>query len=81
MPLPELLSQQLGTAPASKKVTAAYAGLLAQAGPELPLLLEADSQTLEKLGMIGEAIFKVREGRVVREGGYDGEYGTIRVTP
>ena len=81
VPLPELLSQQLGTAPASKKVTAAYAGLLAQAGPELPLLLEADSQTLEKLGMIGEAIFKVREGRVVREGGYDGEYGTIRVTP
>ncbi len=79
VPLPELLAQQLGVAPSAKKVTAAYAGLLAAAGPELPLLLDADSQTVAKLGMIGEAILKVREGRVVREGGYDGEYGSIRV--
>ncbi len=79
VPLPELLAQQVGTAPSSKKVAAAYASLLAEAGPELPLLLETDSQALAKLGIIGEAIHKVREGHVVREGGYDGEYGSIRV--
>jgi PHP family Zn ribbon phosphoesterase len=81
VPLPELLAQQAGTAPTSKKVAAAYARLLAEAGPELPLLLEADSQTLAKLGTIRDAILKVRAGRVLREGGYDGEYGSIRVTP
>lgn len=79
VPLPELLSQQIGTAPASKKVAAAYARLLAEAGPELPLLLDAEPQALAHLGAIGEAILSVRKGSVIREGGYDGEYGIIRV--
>jgi uncharacterized protein (TIGR00375 family) len=79
VPLPELLAQQLGTAPSSKKVEAAYVRTLAQAGPELPLLLDAPDATLEALGDLGQAITKVREGRVIREGGYDGEYGVIRV--
>ena len=79
VPLPELLAQQLGTGPASKKVASAYTALLAQAGPELPLLLDADARTLAALGGMGEAVQKVREGRVIREGGYDGEYGAVRV--
>ncbi|MDX9868168.1 MAG: endonuclease Q family protein [Kiritimatiellia bacterium] len=79
VPLPELLSQQLGTAPGSKKVAAAYQALLERAGPELPLLLDAGARTLGALGAIGEAIRSVREGRVIREGGYDGEYGSVRV--
>jgi PHP family Zn ribbon phosphoesterase len=79
VPLPELLAQQLGVSSASKKVTAAYDRLLGDAGPELPLLLDAEAPTLAKLGGIGGAILSVREGRVSREGGYDGEYGAIRV--
>ena len=79
VPLPELLSQQLGTAPLSKKVTAAYTRLLAGAGPELPLLLNAAPERLSALGEIGGMITRVREGRVIRQGGYDGEYGLIRV--
>ncbi len=79
VPLPELLGQQLGVAPSSKKVASAYAQLLAAAGPELPLLLDAGERELAGLGDIGELIRRVREGRVTREGGYDGEYGTIRV--
>ena len=79
VPLPELLAQQLGVAPTAKKVSAAYARTLAEAGPELPLLLDADTPTLAALGATGEAILKVREGHVLREGGYDGEYGVIRV--
>ena len=76
--MPEL-GQQLGVAPASKKVAAAYARVLTEAGPELPLLLDADERRLAELGEIGGMIRRVREGRVVRQGGYDGEYGTIRV--
>jgi PHP family Zn ribbon phosphoesterase len=81
VPLPELLAQKVGTAPASKKVTAAYASLLANAGPELPLLLDAGPQALAALGEIGQMILRVREGRVIRQGGFDGEYGVIRVEP
>ncbi len=79
VPLPELLAQQLGVAPTAKKVATAYAQTLAKAGPELPLLLDADATTLAALGATSEAVLKVREGRVLREGGYDGEYGVIRV--
>jgi len=79
IPLPELLAQQLGVAPTAKKVLAAYGRLLSEAGPELPLLLEAEPRSLAARGAIGEAVLKVREGRVLREGGYDGEYGSIRV--
>ena len=79
IPLPELLSQQLGTAPTSKKVTAAYTRLLANAGPELPLLLDADPRCLSTLGVMGDLITRMREGHVIRQGGYDGEYGMIRV--
>lgn len=81
VPLPELLGQQLDVAPSSKKVAAAYQSLLAEAGPELPLLLDAAPERLSALGEIGGMIRRVREGRVVRQGGYDGEYGTIRVAP
>jgi uncharacterized protein (TIGR00375 family) len=79
IPLPELLSQQMGAAPSSKKVTAAYQRQLAATGPELPLLLDASADRLQALGRIGDMILRVRESRVVREGGYDGEYGAIRV--
>ena len=79
VPLPELLGQQLGTSAASKKVAAAYDRLLTEAGPERPLLLDAAPERLSALGEIGSMIRRVREGRVIRQGGYDGEYGVIRV--
>ena len=79
IPLPELLTQMLSASPGSKKVDAAYLRLLAEAGPELPLLLDTDDNRLRGLGRIGDMIRSVREGRVIRQGGYDGEYGTVRV--
>jgi len=79
IPLPELLAQQLGTAPLSKKVSAAYMRLLAEAGPELPLLLDTDTHSLSALEKTGDMIIRMREGRVTRQGGYDGEYGIVHV--
>jgi len=29
--------------------------------------------------LLGEAVTRLREGRVIRDPGYDGEYGTIRL--
>lgn len=79
IPLPELIAEQAGFGVNSKKVREAYHCLLTQAGPELPFLLESPPASLENFGDIGQAVLAVRQGRVERIGGYDGEYG--RVTP
>ncbi len=77
IPLPELLAQQAGVGVNSKRVRTAYHQLLSDAGPELPFLLDAPPATLENFGAIGQAVLAVRQGRVERVGGYDGEYGRI----
>jgi DNA helicase II / ATP-dependent DNA helicase PcrA len=78
IPLPELIAQTLGVADSSKKVQAAYQKILAEQGNELAILLEKPEKELEKLGDVGACIRAVRAGRVLRKGGYDGEYGVIR---
>ena len=78
IPLPELLGQMLNVGPSSQKVQAAYAQVLARHGSELSLLLDCDAATLDTLGKLGDGIRDVREGRVIRKGGFDGEYGIIR---
>ncbi|MCL1922232.1 MAG: endonuclease Q family protein, partial [Kiritimatiellaeota bacterium] len=78
IPLPELVQQALGVGPSSQKAMAAYRRLLAEYGSELPLLLDRDADTLGALGKIGDCIRAVREGRVIRQGGFDGKYGVIR---
>ncbi len=79
IPLPELLSQALSVASTSKKVQAAYSDVQNQVGPELPFLLDMPSQELLQHA-IGPSILAMRQGHVIRSGGFDGEYGMIRVT-
>jgi len=79
IPLPELLAQQLQVGVNSKKVKSAYLRLLSENGPELPFMLDSPADELANIGVIGQALLSVRQGRVERIGGYDGEYG--RVTP
>ena len=78
IPLPDLVAQALGVGPSSKKIQPAYAQALAEHGGELPLLLDSGPDTLDALGPLGDCIRAVRDGRVTRQGGFDGEYGTIR---
>ena len=81
VPLPEVLGELLQTGPESKRVVAAYDALIARLGPELWLLEHAPFDSLARLGSerLAEAIRRMRAGRVIREAGYDGEYGVIRV--
>jgi DNA helicase-2/ATP-dependent DNA helicase PcrA len=81
IPLTEILSEILGCGPSAKKVTAAYEELLAALGPELHILMDVPSRDLERLGgpLLSEAVDRMRENRVIREEGYDGEYGVIRL--
>lgn len=81
VPLAEILSELLGVGATSKRVTAAYESLLAELGPELAILRTVPIEELERTDVpnLAEAIARMRAGRVIREAGYDGEYGVIRL--
>ncbi|HJY69840.1 MAG TPA: UvrD-helicase domain-containing protein, partial [Streptosporangiaceae bacterium] len=50
-------------------------------GPELTILRDVPLDDLRRAGgtRLAEAIGRLRRGEVIREAGYDGEYGTIRL--
>ncbi|NOY82714.1 MAG: UvrD-helicase domain-containing protein [Kiritimatiellaeota bacterium] len=81
IPLPELLAELFECGENTKKVQRAYRRLLERLGPELRILRELPPDDIERVGpaLIGEAVRRVRDGNVVRRGGFDGEYGVIRV--
>jgi len=81
VPLPELLGELLGTGPTTKRVMRAYAKLLRHFGSEFHILLQAEIDELnrEASPLLGEAIHRIRTGQVIKQPGYDGEFGVIRV--
>jgi PHP family Zn ribbon phosphoesterase len=81
VPLAEVLGECLGRGPATKTVTRAYEALLEDLGPELHVLTDAPLEDVERASgaLVAEAIARLRRGEVIREPGYDGEYGTIRL--
>ncbi len=81
VPLPEMLSEILHVGPKSKKVGQHYEGLLNQLGPELQLINHIPLEEIRKSGdtLIAEAISRLRKQEVIRDAGYDGVYGTIRL--
>jgi len=81
IPLPEILSELLSCGPATKKVTAFYEKLLLELGPELRILMDVALSDIEVSGghVLAEAIGRMRRNQVIREEGYDGEYGVIHL--
>ena len=81
VPLPEILSEIKGAGPASKAVTQSYERLLGRLGPELAILETVPVEDIARAGepLLGEAIVRLRRGQVIRQAGYDGEYGVIRL--
>lgn len=79
IPLPEMLSEVLNCGPATKKVMSAYEKLLFELGPELRILMDIPVEDIEAAGgpVVAEAIKRMRQNQVIREEGYDGEYGKI----
>jgi len=76
-----LLGEIRGTGRQSKTVTIEVDRLVAALGPELHILCEADIAAIRRAagGMVAEAITRLRKGEVIREAGYDGEYGVVRL--
>ncbi len=81
VPLREVLSEILGVGPATKKVITEYERLIARLGPELSILADVDLDEIrvKGSGLLAEAIDRLRRGKVHREAGYDGEFGSIRL--
>jgi DNA helicase-2/ATP-dependent DNA helicase PcrA len=81
VPLPGILSEIMGVGEKSKRVQRTYEELLARLGPELHILRDCPLDEIEARGssLLVQAIERLREGRVIREGGYDGEYGRVRL--
>ena len=79
--LPEIVGEMLATGPKSKKVAGEVGRLVAALGPELSILRETPLDDLRRAGgsLLSEGIARLRRGEVIRDAGYDGEYGTIRL--
>jgi DNA helicase-2/ATP-dependent DNA helicase PcrA len=81
IPLDEVLAEVVGTGPQSNAVRQKYEELLSRLGPELFILDQAAPEDVARAGssLLAEALLRMRQGRVIRQGGFDGEYGTIRL--
>lgn len=80
-PLSEILGEIEGRGAGGKAIASAYARLNATLGPELAILGETPIEDIAKAGspLLAEAIRRLRAGKVIRQPGYDGEYGVVRL--
>ena len=81
IPLPEVIAASTGLSTGSSKVNLQYEAMLKKIGPEFYILREAPLEDIGRVAgpCIEEGIRRLRDGRVERTPGYDGEYGTIQL--
>ncbi|GLY88513.1 UvrD-helicase domain-containing protein [Actinoallomurus iriomotensis] len=81
IPLPEIVSEIRGVGPRSKSVLGHIAELVSTLGPELSILDDVPLDDVRAAGgeLLAEAIGRLRRGDVIRDAGFDGEYGVIRL--
>ena len=81
VPFNEVVAETLQVAPGAKKVAALVRHLRNELGPELYILRDAPLEDIEQKSnaAVREAVRRVRTGELVIDGGYDGEFGTIRI--
>lgn len=80
VPLPEIISEILGVGVASKSVVTEYERITQKLGSELSILQEIPVDDITKVSpLLGEGISRLRQGKVIKHAGYDGEYGVIKL--
>jgi len=81
IPLDEIIGVAFGVGPKSKKVGDAYEKLILNFGSEINVLLDISNENISGASdaRIGEAIKRVREGKINIQPGYDGEFGKISI--
>ena len=81
VPLPEVIAASIGSGAASKKVQGQYEKMLSSLGAEFSILRQVPLEDIKKTSgpLIAEGIKRLREGKVERIPGFDGEYGKIHL--
>lgn len=81
VPLPEVIGASVGYSAASRKVVRQYEEMLRKLGPEFEILRIIPLEEIRSVSghLITEGIRRLREGKVERIPGFDGEYGTIKL--
>jgi DNA helicase II / ATP-dependent DNA helicase PcrA len=84
IPLPEIVSEIVGTGPRSKRVLTRVDEITAALGPEMEVLSRTPTDLIASCptpiaSRLAEAVARLRRGEVIRRAGFDGEYGVIRV--
>lgn len=81
VPLPEVIGASVGYSAASRKVVRQYEEMLRKLGSEFEILRVMPLEEIRSVSghLITEGIQRLREGKVERIPGFDGEYGTIKL--
>jgi uncharacterized protein (TIGR00375 family) len=81
IPLPEILAELNGVGVNTKTVNTEFMRLLTQLGSELAILLSLPLEQIAQAGgeKLAAGIGRMRQGKVAAQGGYDGEFGVIRL--
>ena len=81
VPLPEVIAASMGCSAASKKAGKEYAHMLSGLGSEFEILRTFPIEDIRRVSgtRIAEGIQRLRDGKVERIPGFDGEYGVIRL--
>ncbi len=79
--LDKIIADALGANVGTQAVEREYQHLIYKCGTEFSVLLEISEDELRKAttAKIAEGILRMRQGQVVVEPGYDGEYGKVRI--
>jgi DNA helicase II / ATP-dependent DNA helicase PcrA len=80
-PCRKCLGEIARSGPSSKTVERGYGRLLSALGPELDILQSVPLEDISRAdsSVLAEAVARLRAGKVIRDAGYDGEYGVIRL--
>ena len=81
VPLPEVIGASVGYSVTSLRVTRAYIEMLQRLGPEFEILRNLPLEEIRSTSgeLIAEGIRRLRDGKVERISGFDGEYGKIKL--
>lgn len=78
-PLPEVIGACCGYSEGSKKVRACYEHMIGELGPEFSILRETPLSDISRVAgpAVAEGIDRLRQGRVERKAGFDGQFGSV----
>jgi len=79
IPLPEVIGEIMGKGPGSKGVLELYQKAINRFGSEFNIFLHTPVEEINPFSpLLAEAIGRIRTNKVIRQGGFDGQFGVIR---